>query len=165
MRKLTLIATLLICSLAAYSQNIESVTSPSFTKKPKLLLVYVGVSAKKNYNFDILNDIRKNVPNDVFVRHTLVENPAWIESPKDMLIKASKQVSNEVDAVIVCSILEKNTQSDLFAPFGVSTKSRYEFKIQNPVTGEVLYRAVTEPSGYNFSAKRFIKKAIQDNVL
>lgn len=154
----------LMLSSSAFSQNIESVKSNNFNGKVKMLLIYVGVSDKKLENTNILNAIRATLPNKVFPVHTLIKNVAWLESPEKVLEKATKQVINDIDGVLVCNTLEKNANVNSLSIFGTGSQHIYEMKIINPKTGEIIYRCVSEPWD-TFVARRFIKKAIKDGVL
>jgi hypothetical protein len=176
MRKLLSITTLLIIFFSGYSQKIESFVTPDFKSKPQIVFVYVGVSDKVGANERVLTQLKKELPKNVFIKHQLIENNAWTQSPDTMLKNALKDIN--VDAVIICSTLdskdvEQNTVSVVpianmlfVSPYKRNlTEYKYEFKILDFKSSTILYRAVSESTVNSFYPYKFIRKAIQDNVL
>jgi len=160
----------------AKGQSINSFVTPDFKEKPQIVFVYVGVSDKVGANEKVLSQLKKELPKSVFVKHELIENKAWTQSPQNMLKNALKDIN--VDAVIICSTLDsKDVEQKSFSVVPLSnmylvspykrnlTEYRYEFKVMDFNNNSILYRAVSEPTVNSFYPYKFVRKAVLDNVL
>jgi hypothetical protein len=176
MKRLLIITTLITMSLSGFTQKIKSFITPDFKRKPQSVFIYVGVSDKAGANERVLNQLLKEMPKNIFVKSQLIENSAWTQSPDIMLKNALKGL--EVDAVMICSTLdskdiEQKTVSIVpianmyfVSPYKRNlTEYRYEFKVMDFKSNSVVYRAVSEPTINSFYPYKFIRKAVEDNIL